>query len=158
MKLLERKKVLPRRSVKLDCIDLLLPNSLSSQIERQPRRGRTIVILEGVSYYIDYPSWIKALQNLWRVLNPGDVVAFDFWRLKDSGKDVYKSYASFCRRHGAYNKRSFNFLSMGQLKKIGQGAKLSVASVLEWERKLFGSSTLKSGKILRDTYAVFELQ
>jgi O-methyltransferase involved in polyketide biosynthesis len=157
VKRLVQEKILPKRSVQRNAIDLSLPTSLSDQVKRFSRGGRTVVILEGISYYIRSHMWLDALQNLWRKLKPGDIVAFDFWPQSEAAKDVYKSYASFCRRHGAYDESGFNHLSPRQLTKIANGAEFDITSVSDCEQKIFQSSSLKGKQILRDTYAVFEL-
>lgn len=138
-------------------IDLGVETALLSYIQALPKRGKKLVILEGISYYVESERWWQLLAELRSGLRSGDMIAFDFWPAADASKSIYGRYLDFCHRHRAYLADSFTYISEVELQKFSRGTQLHRQSVVNCEYSILGTFDLRGKSILNDTYAILIL-
>jgi O-methyltransferase involved in polyketide biosynthesis len=78
-----REKKLPARPVRYIACDLLVP-ARREALEQELRTiigGRpSLVILEGITYYLDRQTLVDLLTRVSRLQHPGSLIAFDYWK------------------------------------------------------------------------------
>lgn len=122
-------------------------------------RKITMVILEGISYYLSSNKWLETLRDISDSLNVGDIVAFDFWRYEDKGRDVFSRYIDFCRSRFDLRLDEFNFLTVNEASLATLGLKLTKLSNVEIEgRRLDDCSLdLAADDVMPEWYAICQV-
>lgn len=152
-KALVKKGRLPSRDVERRVFDLNDTESLL-RLLRPESQGRTVLLMEGISYYIDAQKWMNAISAAKAMLKPNDIIAFDFWPSSESCKEIYTKFFEFCLEHGGSALSDFSFFSSKDIEYLGSGCTVEVTSVCEAEATLFNTRRLQNQPILRDTYAL----
>ena len=153
---LQAEGVLPPRNIEYLAVDCTVPSQVQQLLDRAgPDRSRFFLI-EGYSYYVEKNAWWGFVELIKAHMQPGDVIAFDYWGAEHRDEAIYKRFIQFCAEYASYELSSFNFLSLeGIQAAFGEGFEVLSSNVCDEELKFSGVSILENAdEFMKEYYIV----
>lgn len=150
--------ILEKRDVDYNVCDIADSRALGAVINSWSKYSKRVIIVEGISYYLETEVWRKVMASLKQATVVGDIVAFDFWPYKERNNDVYQRYAKFCAKRRAFRGKEFTFYRDGDISDMITSCRdVKITSVDAAGLEIYGTKALIGKSILKDTVAVISI-
>lgn len=85
---------------------------LTGELSNIAAARRRVILLEGLSYYLQERDWNRLMDELARLLLPGDLLMFDYWSELDASNPVFERFRMFCNAEFSIQLDTFHFLRL----------------------------------------------
>lgn len=162
-KKLYKSEVLPKRETHY--ISCNLSNKRSrvkafKKIKRIVNKRKTLVICEGLFYYLKKETVETLLHNLSILQSENDLLGFDYWMPTLKNSPFYRSMINFYMERMGVSESQISLFNLSDIQSLDRYKLIEDTNVFEQESRLTNSSILRENEkvCLEENYARYKLK
>ena len=155
-----RRSAVPLRDVEYLACDLANEHALgalSARLRGELGSARSVVFLEGITYYLERTALLRLFGILGGLQRPGSVIALDFWTPDADNHPVHARFRKFFAERFGHGESEYNVFDADLLRTIDGYEIVELTDIVELERRFSNERKLTAPQeILPERYAVLE--
>jgi len=131
--------------------------ALGARLRGELGSARSVVFLEGITYYLERTALLRLFGILGGLQRPGSVIALDFWAPDADNHPVHARFRKFFAERFGHGESEYNVFDADLLRTIDGYEIVELADIVELERRFSNERKLTAPQeILPERYAVLE--